>query len=179
VFQTVLIQSTGSSNVALEHARLGLAQRTYPHIYDSTHPEGAALVHLLQAKEHARLALDAFDATEFSEVQSRMSQIAVNVSRASELCDFNPSLATACVFIRRALLSTTADSLEQGALNALYGALAELCDNPMLTLSNVASVVDQLESDGWSAEHPIVKELTKLWIESEASIEKLASEEAE
>jgi len=166
VFETIVIQQTGGSNSVVSQHRAAAPQRAYPHLYDPGHPEGAAATHLQQAKANAELAIAALGLGEFEEIQTRFGQIAVNVAKAWEQSGFNPGLRAACTYVRRAILAASADTTELGALNALYAAVAAMSENPLMSLSEAADLVEQLSAEGWDGQNPLADELVRAWFES-------------
>jgi hypothetical protein len=163
----VVVHATGVANVTIGRSSPAGADRTYPHVFDINRPEGIAIAHISQARDDARAALVALGDADMGEIETRLAQIAVSISKAHELVTFNGSLAAACTYIRRSVLTATADSVTRGALNSLIAVLNQLTEDPMLTLARSAELVESLATEGWTGEHQVAQRMIELWLSSQ------------
>ncbi len=133
--------------------------RIYPHIFDEGAQTGQAIVFIKNALHDAKLALEAFGVSDFSDVDTRLTQIAAAMNRAYPLTLFNESLGAVISFIRRATLAASIDDISRPSLNALVHVLHSIALNPMIDLDDASDLVEKLSNDGWCGEHGVANQL--------------------
>lgn len=138
------------------------AERIYPHVFDGDLPAGKALVHIRNAMNYARSALDAYGQPDLEAVKSYLAQVAAAMAGAYPMTEFNESLGGVVGFLRRAVLVVDTGELTRSALNALSFALRSISENPMLDLDDAADIVEGLEKEGWRGGHALADEIIQL-----------------
>jgi hypothetical protein len=133
--------------------------RIYPHVFDEDIKAGQVLVLLKSAINDANDAIDAFGEPDLQSVSTRLTNIAVAMSKAHSLTDFNESLGGVVSYIRRAMLAASKDDLSRSALNSLLHVLKMMAVNPMIDLDDATDLVDKLSNEGWKGEHKLADEI--------------------
>lgn len=134
-------------------------ERIYPHIFDEDLSAGQANIHIQNAVRAAQLAIEAFGEPDLQAVTTHLGQIAIAMSTAYPLTEFNESLGAVVAFVRRATLVASAPDLSRSALNALVNALQFIASNPMLDLEEASDLVDRLTDEQWQGGHKLADEL--------------------
>jgi len=141
-------------------------ERMYPHIFDEDIKSGQALGYIRSAISDAQVAIDAFGEPDLQTVGTRLTQIAVMMSKAHTLTDFNESLGALVSFIRRATLAASSVDVSRSALNALVNVLESAAANPMLDLDEASDLVEKLSDQGWRGEHALANDIVNALVDS-------------
>lgn len=168
LFSSRKISSTGLEDEQVEPRKLGTlsVKRIYPHVFDENITAGQAVIYLRSAINDANVAIDAFGEPDLQTVDTRLTQIAVTMSKVHAMTEFNECLGAVVSFIRRATLTASNDELSRSALNSLIHVLELMAANPMMDLDEASDLVDKLSNDGWRGEHKLANELVTALIDS-------------
>jgi hypothetical protein len=109
--------------------------------------------------KYVQAALDAFGEPDLDAVRGFLAQVAVTLSTAYPLTEFNGSLGGVVAFVRRAVLATSISDISRSGLNALQSVLREINDNPMIDLDDAAEAINLLERENWHGEHEIASKI--------------------
>lgn len=135
------------------------AKRLYPHLFDENESAGKAVALVSKARGDTAKALEAFGEADLEAVDTYLKLVAATMNHAHRLADFNKSFGALVGYIRRACLIVSSADCSRAGLNALAKALGYLEQNPTLTLMDAAKWSEQLRSEGWSGDMPVVERL--------------------
>lgn len=144
------------NNTTLERSPV---DRVYPHIFDNQTISGGVLALFKDSVSEAKLAVEAYNEPDMVAVGTRLTNIAVIMSKAHPMADFNRSLSGVISYIRRATLTTPAVQIDRPALNIMINVLNAILLDPMINLDDASDLTEKLSQYGWTGELDVIEKL--------------------
>lgn len=158
------VTNIGSDYLSDITKELSPIDRVYPHIFDVQTPSGNVLGLLKDSINEATLALEAYSEPDMASLSTHLTKIAVIMSKAHTMADFNRSFSGVISYIRRATLTTPPDQLDRAGLNIMINVLNAILLDPMINLDDASDLTEKLSRQGWTGELDIIEILIQALI---------------